>query len=508
MRKLTLGEQSALNIIGSIVVVAINVAINFLLSPYIVSHLGVEANGYISLANNFVSYIALITIALNSMSGRFILIDYRKGNQQSANEYYSSVLLGDWIIAAVLFIPVVLFVIFIDKCINIPTESIADTRMLFALVFANYFVTLCVPQWTTAIYCTNNLYLRSLKQAVTAIVRALAIYFLFKLFTPHAYYVAIAASAMTVVGITMDYVFWKKLMPQLQWKVAWFRVKKVWELVSSGIWNTVTQCGNLLLEGLDILIANLFISPVASGVLALSKLIPNMINQISGTVATTFGPRLTYLFADGKTKEMVDDVKGNITVVSLLTNIPIGIFAVFGTSFFTLWVPSQDADQLAILSLLSLAGMLFAGISQSVINIFGIVNRLKLNSLIVIASGLINVSIVYCLLRWTDIGIYAIVGVSSTINILRIFCFVAPYAAYCINAKWYTFIGPILKGASSVLIPIAVSLGVAKFIVASSWLTLILAIAISATIAAALFYFIILNRSQRTRILQILHIKK
>jgi len=58
------------------------------------------------------------------------------------------------------------------------------------------------------------------------------------------------------------------------------------------------------------------------------------------------------------------------------------------------------------------------------------------------------------------------------------------------------------------LIPIAVSLGVAKFIVASSWLTLILAIAISATIAAALFYFIILNRSQRTRILQILHIKK
>jgi len=205
---------------------------------------------------------------------------------------------------------------------------------------------------------------------------------------------------------------------------------------------------------------------------------------------------------------MVDDVKGNITVVSLLTNIPIGIFAVFGTSFFTLWVPSQDADQLAILSLLSLAGMLFAGISQSVINIFGIVNRLKLNSLIVIASGLINVSIVYCLLRWTDIGIYAIVGVSSTINILRIFCFVAPYAAYCINAKWYTFIGPILKGASSVLIPIAVSLGVAKFIVASSWLTLILAIAISATIAAALFYFIILNRSQRTRILQILHIMK
>jgi len=508
MRKLTLGEQSVLNISGSLVVVAINVAINFLLSPYIVTHLGVEANGYISLANNFVSYIALITIALNSMSGRFILIDYRRGNQQSANEYYSSLLLGDWIIAAVLFIPVVLFVIFIDKCINIPTESIADTRMLFVLVFANYFVTLCVPQWTTATYCTNKLYLRSLKQAVSAIVRALAVYFLFKLFTPHAYFVAIAASAMTVVGLAIDYAFWKKLMPQLQWKVAWFHVRKVWELVASGIWNTITQCGNLLLEGLDILIANVLINPVASGVLALSKMIPNMINQLSGTVATTFGPRLTYLFVDGKTKEMVDEVKGNITVVSLLTNIPIGIFTIFGTAFFTFWVPSQDAHQLALLSLLSLAGMLFAGISQSVVNIFGIVNRLKFNSLIVIVSGLVSVSIVYCLLRWTGIGIYAIVGVSSTINILRIFCFVAPYAAYCINAKWYTFIGPLVKGAFNVIIPIVVSLGVSKFIDASSWITLIIAIVISAIIAAILDYFIILNHSQRIRILQILHIKK
>lgn len=78
MKQLSVNQQSALNIIGSLVVVGINAAINFILSPYIVKYLGVEANGYITLANNFVSYIALVTMALNSMYARFILIDYRR----------------------------------------------------------------------------------------------------------------------------------------------------------------------------------------------------------------------------------------------------------------------------------------------------------------------------------------------------------------------------------------------------------------------------------------------
>ena len=50
------------------------------------------------------------------------------------------------------------------------------------------------------------------------------------------------------------------------------------------------QCGNIFLEGLDILIANLFVNPVVLGVLSLFKIIPNMIGQLVGT---TFGSRLT-----------------------------------------------------------------------------------------------------------------------------------------------------------------------------------------------------------------------
>ena len=80
MAKLGDNQKSALNITACIVLVAINTCINFFLSPFIVKHLGVEANGYITLANNFVSYFGLIITALNSMAGRFILIEIRHDN--------------------------------------------------------------------------------------------------------------------------------------------------------------------------------------------------------------------------------------------------------------------------------------------------------------------------------------------------------------------------------------------------------------------------------------------
>ena len=44
-----------INIITSVGVLVINLAISFWLSPYIIRTIGVEANGFVSLANNFVN---------------------------------------------------------------------------------------------------------------------------------------------------------------------------------------------------------------------------------------------------------------------------------------------------------------------------------------------------------------------------------------------------------------------------------------------------------------------
>lgn len=67
-------RKTIINLICSISVLITNVIISFFLSPYIVKHIGVEANGFVTLANNFVTYANLIVTALNSMAARFITV--------------------------------------------------------------------------------------------------------------------------------------------------------------------------------------------------------------------------------------------------------------------------------------------------------------------------------------------------------------------------------------------------------------------------------------------------
>ena len=84
--------HTIINILSGIVVMLVNLGINFIVSPYIVATLGEEANGFTQLANNFVTYASLLTIAFNSMAGRFISINFHRGNKEKVKQYYSSVL--------------------------------------------------------------------------------------------------------------------------------------------------------------------------------------------------------------------------------------------------------------------------------------------------------------------------------------------------------------------------------------------------------------------------------
>ena len=58
-------KKTIINLICSLMVLATNIIINFWLSPFIVKNIGVEANGFVTLANNFVTYAQLIVTALN-----------------------------------------------------------------------------------------------------------------------------------------------------------------------------------------------------------------------------------------------------------------------------------------------------------------------------------------------------------------------------------------------------------------------------------------------------------
>ena len=115
-------RQLAVNLTAAGVAFAVNIGINFFLSPYIVRTVGVEAYGFWGLANNFISYASLITIALNSMAGRFLAIEVQRNDWQAANKYFSSIFFANAMAVAIMAIPATLLVLHINKFIRVPGE--------------------------------------------------------------------------------------------------------------------------------------------------------------------------------------------------------------------------------------------------------------------------------------------------------------------------------------------------------------------------------------------------
>ena len=56
------------NLISNIISFLVQLCINFILTPIIVVKVGDAAYGFVGLANNFVSYAAIITLVINSRS--------------------------------------------------------------------------------------------------------------------------------------------------------------------------------------------------------------------------------------------------------------------------------------------------------------------------------------------------------------------------------------------------------------------------------------------------------
>lgn len=490
-------KQLFINIAGNIIVFLTNIAISFFLTPYIVKNIGVEANGFVTLANNFISYASIITIAVNSMASRFITIKYINGDYDGANSYYTSVLVGNLAISVVLFIPAIMLVAYLEKLINIPDNLIFDVKLLFSFIFLNFFITTSLPNWTTCFFLKNKIYIQSVGTILTSILRVSLLMLAFAFFDARVFYVGMAASVVTLCNQLWAKHFKKKLAPELQIKKQFFKMKYLTELISSGIWNSISQLGNLLLSGLDLLIANLFLGPEQMGILSVVKIIPNTVSSLASTLSGVFCPALTIEYAKGDFDEILNELKGGMKITTALLTILLSAVIVWGREFFSLWQPTQDAHLLQILSVLSCLSFMVSNSIQVLYNVFSVVNKLKPSALAVLIGGILSAVITYILLRTTNLGLFAIAATSSVLNLTRHIVYTIPYTAKYLNFKWTTFFPGVFLSFAIMAVHIIIGLIMKHFVVVDSWLTLIIWGGVFAVICLVFNVLVVLDRQQR-----------
>lgn len=312
-----------INLTTGIFTMLVSLIINFFLSSYIVAELGEEANGFTQLANNFVTYASLLTLAFNSMAARFISVSYHEKELDKMKEYYSSVIVCNTAMILILAPLAVATIYNLEKLIVIENANVGHVKILFGCVFVNFFANLAVSVYSISTFVLNRIYLQNMINAIRTALNGVLLLVMFSLLEPKVYYVSLCSMVLTLAAIPVYGVLQRRIMPQLRFSIRDFRVKAVGQMLKSGIWNTVNQGGNMLMTGLDLLLANLFVSPAMMGLLSVAKVVPNAIISLASTLNSNFAPEIVMQYSKHNKAEMLHTLRSNMKISSVLISMAV-----------------------------------------------------------------------------------------------------------------------------------------------------------------------------------------
>lgn len=477
----------------------INFIISFFFTPYLIRTVGKEAYSFFPLVNNIIGYSSILTTAVGSMAGRFITMHIYRDDMEGANEYLNSMWVANLLLSVVFTILSVFCVVYIGDILTVPEYLLGDVRWLFGLGLFSLVLGLLTGYFGLATYVRNRVDLESSRNLICNFIRIGSIFLLFWLFKPSIVYMSLSAVISGLVLLVFNYNFKRKLLPELTLAPKrYFSWKKVVELSSSGIWNSVNQLSNMLLYQLDLLITNIFISAAATGDYAIAKTAPTLILSLLGMLSGTFTALFNILYAKGQMDQVVKEIRKSMVTVGMLIGLPIGFLCVFSDVFYSLWVPGQDVEMLKWMTIVTVLPMICGGSINPIFGIFSVTNKLKIPSLVVLGAGLLQTLVIFILLKTTSFGIWAIVGVSALQGLVRNSLFSPSYGAICLGKKWTTFFPTMFRGIAGVLVVVLIGMLYRHVFHVGSWMSFLFAGFVVCGLSLVANSVVMLKKSERT----------
>ncbi len=466
-------KKIAITILFSALAMGTSYLINFFLTPYITENIGAEAYGFVSLSKNFVMYAGIITIALNSYATRFITVAYHQGNKKKCNKYFSTVFYANIVLAIILFVAFSIGAINISSILNVSVELVKQVEMLFFLTGTSFSITTAFTVFSASAYIKNKLDKVNIFKGVSYLVEAIVLIMLFRCFNAKVWFVAIGSVVSAIIVGISNFIIYKYYTPDIVISKKNVSISIVKELVSNGVWNSLNSLGNMLNSGLDLIITNLMLTPLAMGQLAIAKTISSMFYSLLQLLAQPFQPIFLKDYSEEKKEILLKDLKTSMVVSGFFSNLAFAGFVGVGLEYFQLWIPSQDTELVWSLTVITLLGSVIEGAIYPLYYIYTLTIRNKVPCIITIIGGIINVVGMYILLKYTNMGVYAVV--LTTTIIMSIISFVTNpiYMSKCLNISVKSFYPQLLRHILSCILMVIAFTIIGNISLKLSWITFI-----------------------------------
>lgn len=497
-------KRITINMLAQMISLIIGIGINFILTPFITKQVGKEVYGFINLAFQMTGYVTIITTALNAMLGRYVMIKMSQKDYKSASMYFTSVTIVNMIFSVVLIFPVVFLILGLEYIINIPVQYVADIKLLWLFILGGFIASLGFEAYGVSGFVANRLDLISKRSIEGNIGRVILIVILYTIFPPKVWYFGIVYFLICIFIIITNVSFRKKLTPELELRKKHFNFKAVKELINIGVWNSINQLSNALIGGLDMIITNVFIGATSMALMGFAKSIPLYMIQFVGVVSGTFSPELTKTYAEGDNEKFQRQIIYSMKICGFICAVPIMGLICFGDEFFRLWLPVLSDKEVGIVQILSVLTLMHTAFDVHLYPLYsvnGILCKLRLPVFINFGVGIINVVGTILLLKYTNLGIYAVQIVSTTCMVLKVILFTPIYGAKIQNLKWYTYYPVLLRGVLGSAIILSLFIVIRNIFKIDGWMSFVPIVILAGGLGYIINFMVILDKEEKTKVI-------
>jgi O-antigen/teichoic acid export membrane protein len=398
-------RRIAKNILSNWFALAVTTVVGFVLSPYVVHHLGNVVYGVWVLVSSLVSYMNLLDLGLQSAVVRFVSKGVAQENHKESGKTVSAALwIRLWISLAIMGAGLVVSLQF-HRMFVIPAE-LQRAASVAVLVSA---VTVALNLWCGVfrgvLVALHRYDLTSGVSIPQTCLRALG--FVLLLRGGHGILSLalweLGTSVMANLAIIVC-CFW--IYPRL--KVVFSRpdrevLKKLWSYSS---YVFLINLGVQVTYYTDNLVVGAFLSPVAVTLYAIGGVTIGYARQIVASMTTTFAPLASTFEAEGKHQNL-QRLLIHGTRAALAVSLPIELALFFrGETFIRLWMGAQYAHPAATVMKILLISVVFSSANSTSGGVAYGMEKLKRVTLWAVLEAAANLTLSVILVR--KIGIYGV----------------------------------------------------------------------------------------------------
>lgn len=465
-------KQISVNMVMAVLAHIINIIIPFFLTPFLINQVGKELYSFYPLANTIVSYVSVLSNSLNSIAARFLTIALVRGDEDDVNRYFSSTLLANLILSCILLVPMMLIVLFLDKLLEVPINYLATIRVMFSMVFSAAIITIISSVFGIATFAKNRVDLRSLRELVVAFLRMGLFYVFFKYLTPSIVYVGIVTLIVATFNILIQFFYTKKLLPKAVITKKYISCRHIRSIFHSSVWSSINSLGNILLAGMTLMLANMLYGVSASGPYSIVQVIPQFMSGIISMLVGVFFPVIVYRYGEGDISGLVEQVSKAQIIIGVVCCSVLSVYSAFSEEFFTLWIPGENANYLAMLSSLSVLPHFFVS-SLWILTVLNVtMNKVMIPAIMNVLCGVLNIVIAIAIKHFTVLGVEALCLVCGLLQIVNVVIFIPLYVCKKLSIRWYSFYPTMLKLLICSFVVYRISLLVKRVMFIQSWVYL------------------------------------